>query len=192
VKVVTEPIGLYSGKVEATAGAIVWHVHWVADGPDDDDFYGEIFRGSTSWRSFWPYAWQRTAIGGATVHTSTECGTYAITCWMKRYGGEWCVSDPARTLHVADMELEKLSAGNSPDLAPGLICTNAQACYKKAKWKAKTVRPSGTTAKVISSAGAPVTFSGIGGSDPDALSEGDEFWVEETGWTGASLYCWFL
>ena len=68
-------------------------------------------------------------------------------------------------------------------LADERICINAQDCYKKTKWKAKTVRPSGTTASV-SSTGTPVTLSPEGGASLSALSEGEEFWVEETGETG--------
>jgi hypothetical protein len=73
---------------------------------------------------------------------------------------------------VVKVDLTPIPAGNTPELADGRICLNAQPQYKKAKWKA-TVLPNGTTATVIPvSPGTVTVISGAG------LANGATFWVE--------------
>jgi len=160
-----------------------WYVEW--DAPEgDDDFEGEIYVDSVEVDDFTADAEDDHKGGAATVPSSMSGGTKTVQAWMHRVGGEWCASD-TRTLKVVKVELECVG---HPDgctaLADERICINAQDCYKKTKWKATEVKPSGTTAAVSSTGTAAVTFAGIDGSVPSALSEGDEFWVIEAGETG--------
>jgi hypothetical protein len=120
------------------------------------------------------YTWGWTLEGGTGTSLlsrtvdKTTAGATTITCT--------CGSSSKTTkIYVVDVDLEKLSAGNSPDLEPGRICINAQACYKKAKWKA-IVKGVGT-ASVTSTGAVDVTFSGIDGSNPSALADNDTFWA---------------
>ena len=91
---------------------------------------------------------------------------------------------------VINVDLENIPVSHSPnpDLDdPKRMCNNAQAEYKKVKYRA-TVKPDTTTAKVYSAAAASqasVTFQGItSGFNADAVKDGDEFWVVSGGSVG--------
>jgi len=87
--------------------------------------------------------------------------------------------DASMTLNALDLfvGLEPVDAGNKPELAKGRICLNAQAEYKKAKWKA-IVLPEGTKATVTAVSGGVSVPSGT------SLSNGNTFWVEGGTTTG--------
>jgi len=167
------------------APVFFWHVHWAAYGPDGNQcFYGETWD-VTSNQLLEPGEWSASPSARAESGAAWWYPTYPTSGWktikmrVRRTGGDWRWSEGVE-IGITEVELEKLSAGNSPDLAPGVICLNAQACYKKAKWKAKKVMPPGTTARV-QNWGQMVTFTGIGGSDPSDLFEGETFWATAVG-----------
>jgi len=89
------------------------------------------------------------------------------------------------TIIKVDLENIPVSHSPKPDLDdPRRICSNDDSGdYEKVKYKA-TVEPSGTTAKVTSTGTAGVTFEGISGSNPNALTDGQEFWVKGGSTTG--------
>ena len=164
-----------------------WYVEWDADEPDDDDFNGEIYVGSTLVDTFTADEDEREDSGTATVPSSMSGGIYSVECWMQRDGGEWESDTATAQIKVVEVELEFVGRGDASCtlLSARKLCTNAQNCYKKTKWKAKKVRPSGTTASLSSTGVAAVTFSSdVPGWSQTAVSEGDMFWVEKTGTTG--------
>lgn len=187
---VTE-ITLYIGADESAAGghptavlwrcpgdSFGWHIHWEAGEDDEPDFEGEIYIGGTGVDPITADGADREKSGTASALSAG--GVYTVECWLKREGGEWCVSN-GRTMKIVEVELECVCHPSGCTLLPcKRLCTNAQDCYKKTKWKAKKVKPAGTTATV---SGSGVSLTGIGCS-LTALSEGDEFWVEAGGSTG--------
>ena len=87
-----------------------------------------------------------------------------------------------RSFDVIQVGLTCLGSSDSSGttLTPSLnqnMCMNAQPEYTKSLWQA-TVKPAGTTAKVQNDNGTvTVTFQEFGGSDPNALTDGQKFWV---------------
>lgn len=64
----------------------------------------------------------------------------------------WSVEPTPNEEEQRDLDLIPIDTGNSPELEPGRICTNAQAGYRKAKWKV-VIRQPGYTASVVRSTG---------------------------------------
>ncbi|MHC4337115.1 MAG: hypothetical protein ACYSTG_04095 [Planctomycetota bacterium] len=117
--------------------------------------------------------WHKSGTTGA-LPSSLPGGTYEVRCWM--CADDWNYDDAAAKIKVVEVELECVGHPAGFTLLPDKkLCSNAQPEYGKTKWKAKKVRPSGTTATVTAS--GPVSLTGIGCS-LTALSQGDEFWVQ--------------
>jgi len=133
----------------------------------------------------WDFGDGETGTGAIATHSYDEGGDFTVTLTVTDNddpdccGGAPDCNDKWDTdsgiVTVVEVGLEKLNAGNSPDLPPGRICINAQLCYIRAKWKA--IVKGGGTAKVTSTGPVQVTFEGIDGSHPDDLSNNDEFWA---------------
>jgi hypothetical protein len=83
------------------------------------------------------------------------------------------------TITVVDVDLEKMPTGNTPDLVMGRMCVNATNAlgqpYSRAKYVARIY--GGGTASASSVGARAVTFEGINGSDPEALTDGQMFWA---------------
>lgn len=153
-----------------------WFVGWDADEPDDEDFYGELHAGTTEVDTFTADEDERDDSGTATLPSSMAGGLYTVMVCMHREGGEWECDTAAAQIKLVEVELECVGHPAGFTLLPDKrLCSNAQPEYGKTKWRAKKVRPSGTTATVTAS--GPVSLTGIGCS-LTALSEGDEFWVQ--------------
>lgn len=108
----------------------------------------------------------------ALTITAIGPGQAVVTLTLQGWDGTAYVdlADDTVLVTVFKVELQPVAAGNTPDLANGRICINAQAAYKKAKWKV-IVKPFGTATVAPLSGG--VTVSGGAG-----LSDGATFWVE--------------
>jgi len=133
----------------------------------------------------WDFGDGETGTGVITTHSYDEGGNYTVTLTVTDNDDPDCCGgqpncedhqdEDSQTVTVVEVDLAKLNTGCSPDLPPGRICLNAQDCYIRAKWKA--IIKGGGTAHVTSTGPVHVTFEGIDGSDPDALSNNDEFWA---------------
>jgi len=77
---------------------------------------------------------------------------------------------------VYEARFEAVSAGNTPDLPPGRICTNAQPQYKKAKYRVTAVLPYGEATAARIAGPLDLTLEGI--TQPiNHLVTGSEFWA---------------
>jgi hypothetical protein len=145
-----------------------------ASGSCDDD--------GTTLTYGWDFGDGYTDAGEVVSHAYESGGSYTVELTVLDSDHDECNEDcedhwdtATRDIRVLEVGLEAIATGNTPDLENGRMCFNAQEEYKKAKWKA-IVKGDGT-ARVSSTGDVSVGFAGIDGSDPSALADGDEFWV---------------
>jgi len=102
--------------------------------------------------------WSTTSVGGAcyTYESDSDLPSKLVLVRAtvkieESYGN----SSQSRTINLFKLLLVPVPTGNTPDLASGCMCINAQEDYKKAKWQA-TVLPTGNSATITKDEGPVV------------------------------------